>query len=79
LVVKVCLHTSLQRRTPAGLVRHLEQELPAGATLADLVSALGLPADLKGVLPVVNGRIVEPTQTLAEADDVHLIPALSGG
>ena len=79
MVVQVCLHTSLQRRTPAGLVRHLELELPAGATLADLVSALGLPADLKGVLPVVNGRIVEPSQALAEADDVHLIPALSGG
>jgi len=27
----------------------------------------------------VNGRIVEPSQALAEADDVHLIPALSGG
>ena len=77
--MKVCLHTSLQRRTPAGLVRHLEQELPAGATLADLLGALGLPADLEGVLLVVNGRIAEPSQALAEADDVLLIPDLSGG
>jgi len=34
---------------------------------------------VQGVLPVVNGRVVEPSQALAEADDVHLIPALSGG
>ena len=79
MVVKVCLHTTLQRRTAAGPVRHLELELPAAATLADLLAALDIRGDLKGLLLVVNGRTADPRQELKEADDVHLIPALSGG
>jgi sulfur carrier protein ThiS len=79
LVVKVCLHTSLQRRTAAGPVRHLDVELPAAATLADLLAALDIRTDLKTLLRVVNGRTADPRQVLEEADDVHLIPALSGG
>ena len=79
MVVKVCLHTSLQRRTAAGPVRHLEVELPAAATLADLLAALDIRNDLKTLLLVVNGRTADPRQKLKEADDVHLIPALSGG
>ena len=79
MVVKVCLHTSLQRRTAAGLVRHLELDLAPGATLEDLLGALELPEDLDGILLVLNGRIAEPSRPLADGDDVHLIPALSGG
>ena len=73
----VHLHTSLRRRPPEGLVRRLEVALPAGGTLADLLRALDLQAE--GLLLVVNGRTAHLARVLEEADEVHLIPALSGG
>lgn len=73
------LHTTLQRRTPGGMVRHLEVQLPERSVLADLLAALEIRQDLKGVLLVVNGRTAEPSKVLEEGDDVHLIPAISGG
>lgn len=79
MVVRVRLHTTLQRRTAEGLVRQLEIELPALSTLADLFRALDLPPDPKGLLLVVNGRTAELSRVLEDADEVHLIPALSGG
>lgn len=77
--MKVRLHTTLQRRTPGGMVRHLEVQLPESSTLADLLKVLEIRQDLKGVLLVLNGRTAQPAQALAEGDEVHLIPALSGG
>jgi len=77
LVVQVHLHTSLRRRTPGGIVRQLAAELPDGATLGGLLGVLDIKP--KGLLLVVNGRTAEPSLVLEEGDEVHLIPALSGG
>jgi len=76
--VRVHLHTSLRRRGPEGPVRMLEVDLPAGATLAELLRALDFQGE-KHLLLVVNGRTAQPAQALGDADEVHLIPALSGG
>ncbi len=78
-MITVHLHTTLQRRTPEGLQRRLNVTLPAGSRLADVLERLGLPPDDDSILLVVNARVVGPDQTLAEGDEVHLIPALSGG
>jgi len=79
LVVQVHLHTTLRRRGPGGVVRQLEVELPAGGTLADLLEALELRPEPGAVLLVVNGGTADPSLRLRAGDEVHLIPALSGG
>jgi sulfur carrier protein ThiS len=79
LVVTVHLHTTLQRPTPTGALRRLEVTLPAGGTLADLLARLEVHPPPDALLLVINGRQADASQALAEGDEVHLIPALSGG
>jgi molybdopterin converting factor small subunit len=79
LVVTIHLHTTLQRPTPTGMLRRLDLRLPPGSTLADLMARLEVRAQLDSILLVVNGRQAETTHALAEGDEVHLMPALSGG
>jgi sulfur carrier protein ThiS len=79
LVVTVHLHTTLQRRTPKGALRRLEVVLPAGGTLADLLARLEVEPNPESILLVINGRQADASQGLEDGDEVHLIPALSGG
>jgi len=77
--VTIHLHTILQRQTPEGPQRQLEMTLLSGSTLADLLEDLGIEMPLSGLLLVVNGRTAAPEQILREGDQVHLMPAISGG
>ncbi len=79
MVVTVHLHTTLQRQTPKGALRRLEVTLPAGSTLAELLARLEMEFKEDSVLLVINGRQADASQGLADGDEVHLIPALSGG
>jgi sulfur carrier protein ThiS len=79
MIVNVHLHTLLQRPSPNGLIRELEVELPAGATLEELLTREGIVVDDENYLLVVNNRNVERDQVLNDGDDVDLIPAISGG
>jgi sulfur carrier protein ThiS len=79
VTVSVHLHTTLQRRTPTGSLRRLDVTLPSGSTLADLLDRLALPRRDDSVLLVINGRQADAEQVLHDSDEVHLIPALSGG
>ena len=79
MIVNLHLHTLLQRPSPNGLIRQLEVELPAGATLQDLLKREGIIVDDENFLLVVNNRNVERDQVLNDGDDVDLIPAISGG
>ena len=79
MVVTVHFHTVLQRQTPEGLQRRLTVTLPAESTLADLLKNLEITADLDGILLVVNGRTANLAHLLRDGDELHLIPALSGG
>lgn len=53
-------------------------DLDPGARVEDLLASLDL-ADQGGLMLVVNGRTAKLTQELEDGDEVHLIPALSGG
>jgi len=79
ITVTVHLHTTLQRPTPKGPLRRLDITLPTASTLADLLDRLSLPRHDDSVLLVINGRQADAGQVLHDADEVHLIPALSGG
>jgi molybdopterin converting factor small subunit len=52
--------------------------LPGGATVADAVARLRIPA-VEQYLTVVNGDNAHPDQPLGEGDEVTLFPPLSGG
>jgi sulfur carrier protein ThiS len=79
MIVNLQLHTLLQRPSPDGLIRRLQVELPAGATLQDLLTRQGIVIDDENFLTVVNNRNVEADQVLKDGDEVDLIPAISGG
>lgn len=79
MIVAVHLHTIYQLQTPDGLVKLLEMDLPPGSTLRALVERLDVPIDPDNTLLVVNGRTVKFEDMLADGDQVHLIPAISGG
>jgi molybdopterin converting factor small subunit len=79
MLLDVHLHTTLQIQTPQGLIRNLQVELPQGSTLQALIDHLGVKVDAEETLLVVNGRITEPDRVLVAGDEVHLIPAISGG
>lgn len=61
------------------MIRRLDMTLPPVSALADLLSALAIEANQEATLLVVNGRTADPMQTLQDGDEVHLIPAMSGG
>lgn len=79
MVVTVHLHTILQRETADGLQRKLDVTVLSGSNIKDLMADLGITLPVEAMLLVVNGRIAEPIQILQENDQVHLMPALSGG
>jgi molybdopterin converting factor small subunit len=53
--------------------------LPSGSTLTEVLLALDINFPLDNLLIVVNGRLAEPSMLLYDGDEIHLIPALSGG
>ncbi len=75
----VHLHTLLQIPSENGLVNRLTLSGQPGMTLGELVSRLGVQVDPEQTLLVVNGQIAEMTTELSDGDEVHLIPAISGG
>jgi molybdopterin converting factor small subunit len=77
--ISVFLHTTLQRQTQKGLLSQLVIDLPSGSTLAGLAYEIGIALDVENTLLVVNGRNAELDQQLSDGDQVHLIPAISGG
>jgi molybdopterin converting factor small subunit len=53
-------------------------ELNDGATVADVVGRLGIPAALSRIV-LVNGHDVEDTAGLRDGDVVDIFPPLAGG
>lgn len=78
-MIKVHLHTTLQRLSSRGMIRRIEISLPPGSSLADLLRTLEITTDPNSLLLVVNGKLVDLSEGLNDRDVVDLIPALSGG
>ena len=76
LTITVHLHTVLRRGSSLGA---LVVQVPAGCTLDELRRRLEIAYDPAELLLVVNGRAAQVSQVLADGDEVHFIPAISGG
>ena len=79
MVIDLHLHTTVQKEGPHGLQRRMALELPGGSRLADVLERLEIEPDPEHLLLVINGRWAELDQLLSEGDQVHIIPAISGG
>jgi len=80
MTVRVRFFASLRERLRASAV---ERELPSGATVAELLALLheDFPAFAGSgrVSIAVNAEYVDPRHSLADGDEVALIPPVSGG
>lgn len=77
--VEVHLFANLADYRPPGTRDGVARiELPAEATLDDLLHRLGIPDELPRLL-LVNGHDVEPTVRLNPGDVVSVLPPLVGG
>jgi len=77
--IAIILHTTFQRQFPKAKDGKLTLELLPGSTLEDMLRRLHIKLDLQNTLLVVNGRNVDLNHILLDGDQVHLIPAISGG
>ena len=77
--VEVRLFATLQRYLPAGTEGDcVSFDLPADATVRDVMESLKIPAEL-ACLTVVNGRDADLDQVLSPGDEVTMFPPLAGG
>jgi molybdopterin synthase catalytic subunit len=74
--VRVRLFAALRERTGAG---SMELELPDGAVVGDVWSALPLGDEPPGILFALNREYADRTAALDDGDEVALIPPVSGG
>ena len=79
MIVTVHLHTILQRRTADGVKREVAVTLPPDSRVSDLLEALAVSLAPSAMLFLVNGHVAAVDQILSDGDEVHLIPAISGG
>ena len=56
----------------------LEMDLPQGTTFGDMVRCLGIP-ESAGALSIVEGRVVKPTETIGDVDEIRILQPLEGG
>ena len=75
--VKVELQAYLEQYSPNGN-DVFDYEVPDGSRVLDLVTKLGIPADLASVI-IVSDQNTDPSYALKEGDRVILIPPLAGG
>jgi len=77
--VIIHLHTIYQQQTESGLINKIEIPFNPGLTVENIIDKLSLKITEESTLIVVNGKIVEPVYQVKSGDDVHFIPAISGG
>jgi molybdopterin converting factor small subunit len=75
--IKVELQAYLEKYSPndEGV---FEYEVPDGASVQDVINALGVPDEMANVI-IVSNQNVDPSHPVAEGDHVTLIPPLAGG
>ncbi len=78
IAVTVTLVADLRRFLPRGVDGARRIELAAGATVADLLDAIGIPRDAE-LTAGVNGDLASRDTRLDQGADVILISPMEGG
>ena len=78
ITVRVRLFAALRRFLPPGVDGPLERTLPAGATAADLLEAIGVPDDIDATV-AINGELAERKDALEDGADVMVLSPMEGG
>jgi sulfur carrier protein ThiS len=76
--VSVILSAAFRRRVPGSAEGPQRYALAVGATLADLLAALGLPATTD-LTAAVDGELAEPATALRDGAEVMLLAPMEGG
>jgi molybdopterin converting factor small subunit len=79
MLVTVKLHATLRKYLPAGSANNaISLELPAGATVTEVINRLGIPAGHAKMI-VSGDDYLETTSVLHDGQEVNLFPPLAGG
>ena len=76
--VSVVLSAALRRRWPGGGDGPQRHVVPAGATVADLLSAVGIDADID-LTAAVDGELAERHTPLHDGAEVVFLVPMEGG
>jgi sulfur carrier protein ThiS len=76
--VSVTLFADLRRFLPRGVDGPVHYNLPVGATMGDLLAAIGIPHDADVTL-ALDGELAERESELREGADVMLLSPMEGG
>jgi sulfur carrier protein ThiS len=78
ITVRVSLFADLRRFLPPGQDGPQTYTLPAGATVADLLTTIGIPPEDE-VTPGLNGELAQRETQLHDGDDLVLFSPMEGG
>lgn len=78
IAVRVTFFAGLRRFLPSGADGSQRFDLPAGATVADLLAAIGVPADFDLTVGV-DGELAARENALRDGADVLLLSPMEGG
>jgi molybdopterin converting factor small subunit len=79
MTVRVTLHAILRKFLPPNTVDHTAVlELPDGATVADVITRLGIPPKHASML-VSGDDYLKPETPLRDGQQVNVFPPLAGG
>ncbi len=77
--IVVHLYSILQLKTPKGMQRLVEVDMPENCIILELLNHLEIKIDPVHLLFAVNGRVAEGNRQLEDGDDVHLMLPMEGG
>jgi sulfur carrier protein ThiS len=78
ITVTVRLFAALRRFLPPGVDGPLGHTLPVGATVADLLDAIGVPDDIDATV-AIDGELAERKDALEDGADVMVLSPMEGG
>jgi molybdopterin converting factor small subunit len=78
MLVHVRLHSILQHTLP-GRLSAVDLSLPDGSSVRSVLDQLAIALEPSVMVMVVNRKVVDEHQRLADGDTLDFFPAISGG
>ena len=77
--IVVHLHTIAQKWSEEGRIDKINLEFKDGCTISELIKQLDIPLKWEDILVVVDQKTVSGDYQPQDRDEIHIIPAISGG